>query len=299
MILSDLVDARILVELRDRLSFAAVARALRMPPATVSRRVMRMEARAGVRLFERTTRSVAATEAGLLSAEHAARILGEVEAVDLSLAAMRAIPVGTVRLTTPTIFGQALLGPLVATFLARYPRCDLAIDLSDRHADLVDEAFDVAVRVGPPGEEALVARALGLVEAGLYCAPGRAVPGLEALSSAPLGLLHPGAAREPTLALVSAAGEQRRLAVQPRLVTMNPWLLRDSAIASDLVVVLPTVVAMPEVDAGRLVQVLPNWFARRVPVHIAFTSRRLIRPAVRAFVDLAVEIIPALLKTDA
>lgn len=125
MIIEDLADARILVELHNRLSFVEAAKALAMPPATVSRRLMRIEARAGLRLFDRTTRSVKPTEAGVLAVNHAARMISEVDAAERSLSLMRDAPVGTVRITTPSIFGQALLAPVVASFLDACPDCDL------------------------------------------------------------------------------------------------------------------------------------------------------------------------------
>lgn len=295
MIIDDLIDARILVELGNRLSFAAVGQALRMPPATVSRRVMRMEARAGLRLFERTTRSVAITQAGALAAEHAARILSEAEAIDVSVASLRETAVGTVRLTTPVIFGQALLGPVAVDFLQDYPLCDLEIDLSDRHADLVDENYDVAIRIGPPADDTLIARSLGLARAALYRRSGLDPVAIDALEGMPLGLLHSGDRSKPSLALVSETGEKRHFTVRPRIVCMNPWLLREAALSSDLVVVLPEMVGAPDVAAGRLMPVAPSWLARRVPIHIAFPSRRLMRPAVRAFIDLAAKRVPPLL----
>ena len=300
MILADFTDARILVELREHLNFAQAARRLGLPPATVSRRLMRMEARAGLRLFDRTTRSVNVTEAGTLAAAHAEQIIAEAEAVDLSFERMRDTPAGTVRLSTPVIFGQAILGPIVTGFLRAYPLCDLAVDLSDRHVDLIEETYDVAIRVGPPSDETLVARALGTVCAGLYravSASGAPAPSTpECLQLMPMGLLHSGEGRQPELTLLSVTGETCRLAVRPKLVCLNPWLLRQAALASDFVVVLPNIIGDPDVEAGRLERVLPEWLVRRVPVHLAFTSRRLVRPAVRAFIDFAAERIPQALK---
>ena len=302
MILADFTDARILVELRDCLSFAEVARRLHLPPATVSRRVMRMETRAGLRLFDRTTRSVNVTEAGDIAAGHAEQIIAEAGAVDLSFERMRDTPAGTVRLSTPVIFGQAILGPIATEFLRAYPSCDLSVDLSDRHVDLIEENYDVTVRVGPPNDEALVVRSLGTVCAGLYRSRGglagrSAAPTTpEDLPAVPMGLLHGGTGRQPELTLVSATGDTRRVLVKPRLVCLNPWLLREAALSSDLVVVLPDIIAKTDVEDGRLQRVLPGWLARRVPVHLAFTSRRLVRPAVRAFIDLASERIRHALK---
>ncbi len=298
MIIEDLIDARILVELHNRLSFAAAAKALGMPPATVSRRVMRMEDRACLRLFDRTTRSVCPTEAGTLAVNHAQRMISEVEAVETSLSSMRDAPVGTIRITTPTIFGQALLSPIVSLFLAQYPDCDLHIDLADGHINLAEEGYDAAIRVGPIVDDTLVARTLGIVRAALYRRGGAPKVSLNDLSDLPVALLHKGMKADPTLQLHSANGENRSFVVKPRLICMNPWLLLDAALASDVIAVLPELIAAPAVKSNQLTRVGPDWFARHVPVHLVYQPQRLMRPAVRAFVDLAADQIPQLIASD-
>ncbi|QFT31995.1 HTH-type transcriptional regulator DmlR [Labrenzia sp. THAF82] len=297
MIIEDLIDARILVELHNRLSFAEAAKALGIPPATVSRRIMRMEDRAGLRLFDRTTRSVCPTEAGSLAVNHAQRMISEVEAVETSLSSMRDAPVGTIRITTPTIFGQALLSPIVSKFLAQFPACDLHIDLADGHINLAEEGYDAAIRVGPIVDDTLVARNLGTVRAGLYRRSGAPDLDLKDLSDLPVALLHRGMKPEPTLQLRSADGESRSFAVKPRLICMNPWLLLEAALASDVIVVLPELIAAPALRTNQLSRVAPDWFARHVPVHLVYQPQRLMRPAVRAFVDLAADQIPKLIES--
>ncbi len=293
MIISDLIDARILAELRRQGTFAGAARALRLPSTTVSRRVARMEERAGLRFYERTSRSVRITEAGEVAALHAEEMLEQANAAELTLDRLREKPAGCVAVSTPVIFGQAILAPVVATFLADYPACRLEVDLSDRHIDLIEDRFDVVVRVGPPADDRLIAKPVGVVFAGLYAAPDAPVPTCpEGLAHHPLGLLHPGTGQIPALTLATHGGRERTVDLAPRLVSMNPWLLMDVAVAGEMVVVLPDIVAAPAIEAGRLVRVLPDWHARRAPVHLAFTSRRLMRPAVRAFVDHAAVAIP-------
>ncbi|MGC3872289.1 LysR substrate-binding domain-containing protein [Halomonas sp. GXIMD04776] len=298
MIINDLTDARILAELRNRLSFVDTARALKLPAATLSRRVAGMEQRAGLRLFERSSRVVRITEAGLVAANHALQLLSEAETVDLRLDNLRDKPSGTIRISAPVIFGQAIFGSVVTDFLNRYPDCDLDIALSDRRVDLVEENVDVVVRIGPPENDDLIARSLGTAHAGLYqsalAVNEQSMPTtVDGLRDFRLGLLHAGFGQTPELGLTSETGEGRKVAITPKLVCMNPWLLKAAALSSDMIVVLPDIVAQADVDEGRLQRVLPRWFARRVPVHLAFTSRRLMRPAVRAFVDYAVSVIPA------
>ena len=292
MIIGDLTDARILVELRNRLSFAEAARSLNIPAATFSRRVARIEEQAGLRLFERTTRSVSVTAAGNVAVAHAERIVAEADAVAMSLDAMRDTPVGRVRVSAPVILGQALLGPIVAAFMRANPRCDLTLDLENRHVDLIEENFDVAIRVGHPGHGDLIARPIGHVEAALYRAvrPDRPeAPGPDAVADAPIGLLRSDDTRRPELTLVTAAGSVRRLPVRPRLVCLTPGILRDAALATDLIVVLPCMTAADDLRRGLLERVAAPWLANRAPVHIVFTSRRLMRPAVRAFIEFAAD----------
>ncbi|MFQ6547460.1 LysR substrate-binding domain-containing protein [Aestuariibius sp. 2305UL40-4] len=293
MIIGDLIDARILTELRNRGSFNGAARALRLPTTTVSRRIAKMEERAGLRLFDRTSRSVRITEAGIVAAGHATEMLTQAEAADLSIDNLRERPAGLITISTPVIFGQASLGPIMTGFLRRYPECAFSVDLCDRHVDLVEECVDVAIRIGPPEDDEIIIKPLGVVFAYLYRSAAHPAPeDADQLGGLPIGLLHPGFGQAPSLVLTSATGHERDIPVAPRLVAMNPWLLQEAALDSDLVVVLPEIVAREAVADGRLRRVLPGWWVRRAPVNLAFTSRRLMRPAVRAFVDYAAEEVP-------
>lgn len=299
MIIEDLIDARILVELQRKLSYAEAARVLKLPAATLSRRVMKMEERAGLLLFERSTRAVSITDAGKLAALHAERMLAEAKAAESSIEGLRGVVTGTVRLTTPVMFGQALLGPLAGAFLERYPTCDLRVELTDRQLDLIADGHDVAIRVGPVVDESLKARLLGHGRAGLYRRRRESSDAMPAPAEPPeladyaLALLHPGTGPRPSLDLTSSeSAKVVSIAVEPKLVCMNPWLLLEAVLASDIIAVLPDIVAKQPLARGQLEPVLPAWFARQVQINIVFPSRRLMRPAVRSFIDLAVEMIP-------
>jgi DNA-binding transcriptional LysR family regulator len=249
-----------------------------------------------LRLFERTTRSVTATPAGALVIAHAERLLLEASAMDDSIAAMHEDAAGTVRLSTPAIFGQALLGPIISRFLRCYPKCDLQIDLTDRQLDLVEERLDLAIRIGPTVDDSLVARPFGSVRAGLYRRAGLPSPPLQDLEQEAFGLLAVADPARPSLKLASDTGERRDLLVKARIVCLNPWLLREAALGSELIVVLPEIVAAPALHAGHLARVAPGWTARDVPIALVFPSRRPLRPAVRGFLEGALEVGPQLLE---
>ena len=298
MIIDDLTDARILVELRRRLSYAGAARALNLPAATVSRRVMKMEARADILLFERSTRAVSITDAGQLAAEHAERILDEAETADHSIEGLRTKPVGVVRLSSPVIFGQAMLGLVTSEFLQKYPDCRLDIELTDRQVDLIEDSIDVAIRVGPIVDESLRAKPLGTVYASLYrrTISKQAQVTIENLDCFALGLLHAGSGATARLKLISDNNNEHSISVKPHIVCLNPWLLMETALHKDLIVVLPNIVAKKNVEKGLLERVLPSTHVRQVPIQLVFPSRRLMRPALRGFINLAAKIIPTMLK---
>ncbi|MEM9357197.1 MAG: LysR substrate-binding domain-containing protein [Pseudomonadota bacterium] len=299
MILEDIIDAQILVELRRRLSYVEAARILNLPPATLSRRVIKIEERAGVKFFERSTRSVSITDAGVVAAKHAERLLEEAQAIDHSIEGLRDRPVGVVRVSAPVIFGQAAFGPIVSQFLGDYPDCRLHVDLTNRQIDMIEEGIDVVIRVGPVIDEKLLTRPLGSVYAGLYRRTQTALSSAQwpdsadALGAFALGILHGGAGSSPVLQLTRSDSSTEDITVDPRLVCLNPWLLLETALAADMVVVLPNIVARDAVQSGKLVRVLPDVNIRNaVPIQLAFPSRRLMRPAVRAFIDLAAKLVP-------
>ncbi|MEM7777752.1 MAG: LysR substrate-binding domain-containing protein [Pseudomonadota bacterium] len=305
MIFEDLIDARIIVELSRRLNFAESARALGLPPATLSRRVKDMEDRAGLLLFERTSRAVSITTAGKIASEHAGRMLLEAENLHGSIGELLGTPRGTVSITAPVIFGQTLLGGVVGHFLEQNVDCDVCIKLDDNPLDLVSEGFDVAIRVGPIEDESLYAKRLGNVAASLYRRHTPSETSLptphhpDQLAAHSIGLLHPGPGKQPKLPLLNhQTCERLEIDVAPKLVCLNPWLLLDAALSMDLVVVLPDVIGGRAVECGQLDHILPGWVARQVEVNLVFPSRRLMRPAVRAFVDLAASELRALLRTS-
>lgn len=299
-VIEDLADARIIVELHSRLSLSETAKALGIPPATISRRLTRMEQRAGLKLFNRTTRTVTPTDAGLLAFGHANKMLAELEAVEVSLASLRDTVTGPVRITTPTIFGQALLGRVVLDFLASYRDCSIRVDLLDRPVRLSEERYDAAIRIGPIIDDALVARPVGIVRAGLYRRAGLASLSVDALNTAPVGLLHDGDKSPPLLRLASADGSQQFVRIEnARLICMNPWLLLETALGSDTVVVLPEIIAAPLLTDGRLERALPGWFAREVPVHLVYERDQKMRPAARAFIETALRLLPLIIAGSA
>lgn len=306
MVIEDVLDARILVEVAGRRGFSAAADALNVPPATVSRRVARMEKAAGLRLFERTTRRVEVTEAGLLAVERARSMVEAATEIDDALDEARARPRGIVRVTAMHDMAATLLAGASAEFLAGHPECQLAISLGDDYADLVKGGIDVAIRAFEPGGQGLVARRLGTVRLGLHARPHVAarVAKLDDLHSERLGFFGPvsglhGHAGISHPLSVHEDGEERTVEVATAIKVNDFALLHAAALESDLVVGLPLQIAREDVREGRLARVLPERCHFDIDLFAVMPSRRHMRPAVRAFLDLAARRMKAALHEDA
>src|SRR5256885_4075194 len=141
-------------------SLSAAGRELGLSAAMVSRRLAALEARLGVRLINRTTRSLHLTDEGATYYDTCARLLSEIEEADAAVAAGRVEPRGPLKVALPASFGHLHVAPLVPRFAARYPNVQLALSLSDRTVNVVEEGFDLAVRIADLADSSLAARKL-------------------------------------------------------------------------------------------------------------------------------------------
>lgn len=279
-------------------SFSAAAKALDQPKATVSRRIAELERRLGTQLLLRTTRSVQVTAPGREYAQQATAALAALDDATerVRADADRATPRGRLRVTASVEFGVAVLAPLLAEFVAGLPELELDLELTGRQVDLVYEGFDLALRVGPLPDSTLAARRLGRLGYGLYASPAYLAANgspryVHELSERP-ALQFTGAGAEPVWQLTDGA-QELRVAISPRLRSNNHWVLRDAALAGLGVAFCAELAAGPEVAAGRLVRLFPEFGAPEIPVHAVFPSQRFLAPKVRACVDfLAARLAP-------
>lgn len=149
-----------LVAVLDTGSFAAAARRLGASSSQASKLVSRLEAELGVQLLKRTTRALAPTEAGQAYYERMKGLLEEFDALDAAVRNASGMPAGRLRLTAPLSFRTLQLAPVLLDFARAYPEIELDVGFSDRTVNLVDEGFDLAVRIGRPGDSSLIARKL-------------------------------------------------------------------------------------------------------------------------------------------
>ena len=272
-------------------SFTRAAEVLRTQKARVSRQVGELEAELGVRLLDRTTRSLRLTEIGRDFFERTLGILGAVEDAEGAARANQAIPQGVLRLTMPMEFGLIAGFGWVRALLQTHPQLSIEVDSSSRIVELVHEGFDLAVRIGPLADSRLAARRLGELHYGLYAAPGylqaRGTPATpddldahDLIDFAPAG-------RPAPFTLTCGADTWTRSAVGARLRADSRYAQRDALLAGLGIGQCMALIAEDAVRAGRLVPVLPDWSRPPIPVHAVFPSYRFLTPKVRAFIEHA------------
>jgi DNA-binding transcriptional LysR family regulator len=267
--------------------FAAAGRALREPKSKLSRRIAGLEERLGLRLIERSSRRFRVTDTGQAFYERCRTILAEVEQAETLVMQAQAEPHGRVRFSCPTGLAEPV-SALMSGFLARYPKVRLQLVATDRAVDLIAERIDLALRVRTAltSDAALTMRSLGLSTRILVACPQMAsrLGDPEHLALLP-GLSTNDAGDEVEWQLETEDGRSHRRRFEPRLACEDMTAVRQAAVDGLGVALLPDHVCRDELAAGRLVHVLPAWRGQRGIVHLVFTTRRGLPPAVRALID--------------
>lgn len=297
----DANDLLIFARIVEAGNLSRAAERLGLPKSRLSRRLAQLERQLGERLLLRTTRRLALTEFGQLLLEHARQLAAEVDAATALSEHRQARPSGRLRVSMPNDLAVRLLSDALAAFSALHPGIRLEIDLSPRRVDLLAEKFDLALRVGDPGQDgSLVARRMGVFTHGLYASPGY--------------LATHGEPREPgelmghrAVLLLSRQGDalpwrlsreaQHWEGLPPgRLLANAPELLAAFAVADAGIAALPDLTAAEAVRQGRLRRILPDW---ALPSHVAwavFPERRLMPAKTRAFLDLLEQVLAPVLQ---
>jgi DNA-binding transcriptional LysR family regulator len=272
----------------DARSFTQGARRLGVSAAQVSKLIARLENRLGARLLNRTTRDVSLTDTGRAFLERSRQLLDDFQALESSVAE-RAGPRGRLRLSVPVTFGAAELTPALLDFAAAYPQVSLDVSSTDRMVNLVEEGFDVAVRIGQLGDSSLVARKLAAVRLVTCAAPAY----LERVGGAPatvddlasLEAVIDTNAADPAVWRFLEGGRPREVRVQGRLRFSGANACVAAARAGFGVTRSPAFAAADDLRAGRLQALLCAFEPETIHVHAVYPHARHLAPKVRAFVD--------------
>lgn len=273
-------------------SFTAAADRLGLSRAMTSRHVQVLEDRLGVRLLHRTTRRVSPTEPGLGYLERARRLLAEFADAETEVRGERAAPRGTLRVNAPVSFGRSHLAAALPPFLARYPDLSVELTVNDRVVDLIEEGYDVAVRIGRLADSSLVARRLGSVMVRLAASPGYLarcgtpagpadLAGHAWLCYAYSSGIGSGALRR----LTHADGREVSVRVGGPLTANNGDILAEAAAGGAGIVAEPDFILDPYLADGRLVTVLPGWGIPDLGIYAVHHQSRHVAAKVRTFVD--------------
>ncbi|HCK02317.1 MAG TPA: LysR family transcriptional regulator [Serratia grimesii] len=304
-ILKDLNDLYYFAQVAQYGGFSAASRALDIPKSKLSARVLALENRLGVLLFQRTTRRVKLTETGSLLLRHAQIAINEAEIAQELIDQSRAEPSGLVRVSCPKLAADVLLSPCLPAFMAENPGIQVQLLANDNRFDPVGDKIDIALRLRQRKDmsEGMIARELGqsvriLVASPQYLAQHPPLTDPQQLSTHDL-LTLVDVGEQQTWDLEGPEGEKRAVRVRPRLMC-SEWGIVRSALYQHLgIALLPDITCHQALLQGELVRVLPQWACAPLIMHAVFPTRRGMLPSVRALVDFLAVNVPQLLQKGA
>lgn len=279
----------------DEGSFSAAARLLGLTPAAISKSVGQLEVRLGVRLFQRSTRHLALTTDGERLYAQVRLPWSEINDALTDLRQGAGKPAGTLKVALAHTVGREYIVPLLGEFLRRYPDVLPDLHFDNRQVDIVAEGFDVAIGGGIELTDALIARELARLRIVLVAAPAylKAHPAPQHPQDLARhhGLLRRSLATGRLIpwSLKSKEGQELVASVRPVIVMDDPEAMARAAATGMGIALLPLPHALPLLESGALVRVLPNWYAESRPLSIYYTSRKLVPAKVRVFVDYIVQ----------
>ncbi|OWT73023.1 MULTISPECIES: LysR family transcriptional regulator [unclassified Achromobacter] len=280
-------------------SLSAAAARLGTTQPTISRRLQALERFLGLRLLQRTTHVMKLTEDGERCYARARDLLDNWRAMEEDLRGVADEPEGTLRVLVPHAFGQRQLMPLLADYLARYPKVSVEWLLQDRRPDFVAEGIDCALHVGEVGDVELVASRVSEIPRIVVAAPALAATVAEARHPGDLAGL-PWAAlrtfyRDAVTLRHDADRTEYRLPIQPRVLTDNLYALHNAALLGMGAAVESAWMTTEDIKAGRLCQLIPAWQADPLPIYLMHPYARYYPARLRRFLELVRQAMPAVM----
>ncbi|WP_207483879.1 LysR family transcriptional regulator [Arenibaculum pallidiluteum] len=266
--------------------FGRAARATGRPKATLSRRVAELEAALDLRLFERGARALKLTEEGRALFERAGRLLAELEETAATIASGGERPRGRLRISAPLLFSQTAMGKIAAGFALKYPEVRLEVSTEDRAVDMIEEGFDLVIRVNPDPDERLVGRAFLRDRLVVVASPGLARPAGDLPAPAVVR-----ATGDPLAWNIRTPAGRATIAIEPVLALSSLIMVRDAVRAGVGAGRLPVSLVSHDLADGTLV----HWGDIDRPdiaLWTLYPSRRLLSARVSAFLDHLREAFP-------
>lgn len=288
MLIDRTADLALFVQVVREGSLAAGGRVLGLSGAVVTKRLQRLEGRLGVRLLQRSTRRLSLTEEGRAFHDHALRVLAELEEAEAAVSGSVG-PRGTLRVTAPAAFGRKHVAPLIPAFLRDYPGVRLSLHLSDGVVELIDEGFDLAIRIGERRDSNLVARNLSVDRRVVVATPRyleihgepRTPEALLAHNCLLFG--HPVA--EERWRFIAPDGEERAVRVGGNFEANNCEAIREVVLAGLGIALRPTWDVWREIRSGAVKVLLPGYRCPSHAIQALYPSRHQLSSKVRLFIE--------------
>lgn len=279
---------QIFVEVAKSAGFSAAANKIGLSRAQVSKSVMQLEKHLGTRLFNRTTRRISLTEIGTIYLDRCIAILQDIDETEAIASEQTQQPRGRLTLSAPTSFGVLHLQQAIPAFLRQHPQVQISLNLADRFIDVVDEGFDVVIRIAELEDSSLIARRLAPCRRVLCAAPAyleeHGTPRVPKDLAIHHCLVYSNELTPDTWHLQGPAGLES-VKVSGPLCADNGDILRAAAVDGLGVTLLPTFIVGADLKSGRLQQVLDNYCPPPISIHAVFPSRRYLSAKVRSFID--------------
>ncbi len=281
-------DIHAFVHVAETKSFTAAAERIGLSRSAVGKSVLRLEDRLGVRLLQRTTRSVSLTGEGAVFLDRCIRILADLDEAEMSMLSHSQAPRGRLRLELPVSFGRLHVLPIVNQFISKWPEISVNVSFNDRFVDLIDEGIDLAIRLGGSDDSRLMTRLLAPHRLVTCASPAYlksyGIPtNIDELAQhSCLAFVHGGRAGDWRF---NVDGHIRTVAVNGRFTSTNAEALRDATLAGHGIARLATFLISDDLRAARLVPVLSEYSTDGPAVRAVYPSSRHLSPKVRSFID--------------
>ncbi len=270
----------------------AAGNAFKISPAMVSKHLVALEMRLGATLLSRTTRRQHLTEIGEKYYQNCKEILQQIAEADAGAEAMGSTPRGLLRVNASIWFGALTLAPVIGDYLKHYPEVNVQLSLTDRFVDIVEEGFDVAIRIGELEDSSLVARKLAMFELAVCASPdyiaaaGRPKTPDDLASHQCLGFTNWGSHSGWRSMQKSIASRAPQV---PRFESDNAQALLAAAVKGIGIIMMPKELLRPEIESGRLIELLKGHIPPARPIHAVYPKNRKSIPKLTSFVEFLVQ----------
>ena len=286
-------NMRVFIRVVEAGSISGAADRLGVAKSAVSRRLKELEEHLGVGLFHRTTRRMNLTDTGRAFYHQCVRILEDVLEAELATSQAHGILKGSLKVALPSTFGLMHMGPAINAFSKQHPQIEFELDFNDREIDLMEEGFDLAIRIANLPDSSLVARRLAPIQMVMCASPAY----LEQMGTprSPDALLEHRCLVYSLLrdfeywSLTDAEGEEFRIKIHPFLKASTGEFLRDAAVEGLGIIIVPSFIAYKEIEQGTLVPVLEDYKTPQIDANAIYPQTRYLSQRVRAFVDFLVK----------